>query len=227
MRVVFYTALFGGVDTLKEFDTAGYPFYAFTDTFSETTTTTTWRCVSFAADQNPRLRAKWFKMNPLVVRFDGGKALATDDVIVWLDASITLRDTRGFAETCVAAVKDAPIAFFRHPERDNIVDEALASKALPKYADQNLDAQVATYLEEGLPDGHGLWAGGVVVRRCDRTTAFDEEWWHENKTRTIQDQISLPYVLWKHGITPGTIPGNVYGSPMHSRVWAGPTDRVS
>jgi hypothetical protein len=219
VRVVLYTALFGGVDTLKEFDTAGYLFYAFTD---RPAVSGTWTCVMEVEAVNARLEAKWFKMHPRKLP----TPLEPDDVTIWLDASITLLDTRKFVETCVGAVEDAPIAFFRHPERDNIVDEAAVSACLPKYADQKIDDQVAAYLEEGLPDGHGLWAGSVIVRRFGLTDRIDLAWWHENVTRTIQDQISLPYVLWRLGVTPGTIPGNVYGSPMHSRVWAGPVDIV-
>jgi glycosyltransferase involved in cell wall biosynthesis len=222
VKVVFYTALFGGADTLKEFDTGGYDFVAFTD--DPALTSKTWKIEFRYPPANPyprpsRLAAKFYKMTP------GMLDLADGDIVVWIDASITVTNPQRFVSACLEALKGHDIAFFRHPERDNIYDEARESAALPKYADLPFVAQVETYRAEGLPDNHQLYAGGVVVRRIGKTEPLDEMWWGENKTRSIQDQLSLPYVLWKLGVTPGVIPGSVYGTDFHTRVWTGPEDK--
>lgn len=225
MKVVFYTALFGGHDTLKEFDTGGYDFVAFTDTPVESKT---WKVHVWPTGEggSPRLQAKWFKMHP-VEALNGGYAerLTEGDIAIWIDASITVTNVKLLVDTCLQAIADRAIAFFRHPERTNIYDEAIASVPMPKYEAQRLAAQVVAYQEAGLPEGHGLYAGGVIVRRFGKTKKLDEAWWAENKTRSIQDQLSLPYVLWKLDVTPGVIPGSIYGTDFHKHTWTGPTDK--
>jgi glycosyltransferase involved in cell wall biosynthesis len=232
VKVVFYTALFGGHDTLKEFDTGGYDFVAFTDAPVESKT---WKIIPCSnGDVSPRLDAKFVKMTPDCVL--DVTTLEPGDIVIWIDASITVTDVHKMVAACLAALNDDDaatgeeeepmhdIAFFKHPERDNIYDEVKASVMLPKYADQGLIEQVDAYHALGLPE-HKLYAGGVIARRYGKTTKLDKMWWHENKTRTIQDQLSLPYVLWKLNITPGVIPGSVYGTDFHKHTWTGPEDK--
>ena len=70
---------------------------------------------------------------------------------------------------------------------------------------------------------NGLYAGGVIARRNNLTRVrFEDDWWHEILTRSVQDQLSLPYVLWKHNVKPGIIPGRVYGTDFHTHHWTGP-----
>ena len=49
---------------------------------------------------------------------------------------------------------------------------------------------------------------GLLVRdnENDLIRTMNEMWMEENLRWTYQDQISLPYVLWKLGITPAQIP---------------------
>lgn len=222
---IFYTALFGGVDILKEFDTGGYDFVAYTD---KPVASKTWKIVyrdPAPPGLSPRHQSKLYKMDWLAP-LAPTRANDDDEIVIWIDASIIVTDVEKMVSVCRRAVEDGghDIAFFMHPERTNIYDEMQASAVLPKYADQNLYAQVEAYRNEGLPDDHGLYAGGVIARRYGKMKELLEAWKTENR-RTIQDQLSLPYVLWKCGVTPGVIPGSVYGTDFHKHVWAGPEDK--
>jgi hypothetical protein len=215
MRVLFYTALFGATGTLHEFDTRGYQFYCFTD---EPRASKTWHVVRQPRHESPRLDAKWYKCCP-------PDNLPPHDVLIWIDASIELLDVQAFTDMCLAALGEKDIAFFRHPDRSDIYAEAAVSIEMPKYAGQLLTEQTEAYRIEGLPE-HALWAGGVIVRRASSLAAqqLGSRWYHEIRRWSLQDQLSLPFALWKLDITPGEIQGSVYGTYAHRHHWTGASD---
>ena len=212
----FYTAVYGDHIPLPEFDTKGFEFRCYTDRKIESNT---WKITTMVGDGtplHPRLAAKRHKMFP--PSLDG-------DISIWIDASITVTDVHEMVKVCKAALGKRDLALFKHPERDNIYDEAAISIALPKYAGLPLIEQVESYAAEGLPRASGLWAGGVIVRRhTERRVNFENDWWTENEKWSYQDQLSLPYVLWKHDVTPGVIPGSVYKTAFHT--WTPTADPV-
>ena len=56
--------------------------------------------------------------------------------------------------------------------------------------------QVEYYRSEGHPENWGLFASGAITRRHnEKTKLMGELWWHENRTKTFQDQLSLPVVV--------------------------------
>ena len=56
-----------------------------------------------------------------------------------------------------------------------------------------------------MPEHFGLWATGSIARRhTDRIRVLGDAWLDEMERWTIQDQVSLPYLLWRDGIVPGT-----------------------
>jgi hypothetical protein len=114
---------------------------------------------------------------------------------------------------------DRGIALCRHPDRDNIYDEAAASQSLAKYEGQPLLRQVETYGSEGLPNSHTLWAGGVIVRDLSRREIRRlGRWWMRETLRwTHQDQLSLPYVLWRLDIAPAALPFHLWDNDVFTR----------
>jgi hypothetical protein len=55
---------------------------------------------------------------------------------------------------------------------------------------------VTHYWNEGHPAHWGLVHSGLLVRRnTARMRAFDQAWWDEITKWSIQDQLSLPYLL--------------------------------
>jgi O-antigen biosynthesis protein len=222
LPVVFYTALYGRHSDLQEFDTGGYPFVCFTD--DPELRSNTWEIYVRGQPPgtpglltDPRLAAKYVKVFP-------PNELPGRAISIWIDASIRVTDSQKMAEACVKALEGHDVALFQHPERNDIYTEVTVSTVMPKYQAMAaaMASQAVAYRSEGLPADHGLFAGGVLARRNTLARMrFEDEWWHEITTRSVQDQISLPYVLWKCDVKPGIIPGNVYRTEFHR--WTGPT----
>lgn len=215
--IYFYTAVYGDHIPLLEFDTKGFEFRCYTDRKIESKTWKITRTVDGGEPMHPRMAAKLHKMFPPP---DG-----PNDISIWIDASITVTDVHAMVKACKSALKGHDLALFRHPERSSVYDEAHVSAKLPKYTGLPLVAQVESYREEGLPANVGLWAGGVIVRkRGPKYVNFENDWWEEINKWSYQDQLSLPYVLWKNNVHPGVIPGSVYKTTFHT--WTSTPDPV-
>lgn len=89
-----------------------------------------------------------------------------------------------------------------------------------KYAKEPLDAQVAWYEAEGFPTEYGLYEGGVLA--WDMTNPRAKElgmfWLVQNMIFSYQDQVSLPYALWKMNFTPDVLPASFRVMPPDEKV---------
>ena len=172
---------------------------------------------------HPRMDAKWFRMNAAV-------ELSEYDTVVWADASFQFGNVGEFVRSCTrclynntTAYKTAysGTAFFVHPERSDIWTEAESSLTIwrQKYSGEPLREQVERYKALGLGE-HQLWACGIQARNNQDPliAKLDQLWFRECMRWSYQDQLSLPFVLWRMGLTPGTIPGDIYVGPEHR--WA-------
>jgi glycosyltransferase involved in cell wall biosynthesis len=195
--VVVYTAIFGGYDELREprERMPGVQYVCFTD--------------------NPWLKSKVWDIryckpagNPLF-QAKRHKALAHEvldcDISLWIDGRVELYGLNGAIERL-----ETDIALLRHPDRNCIYAEASHCKASGRGDPSRIDDAIARYRAEGHPTNYGLWLGGVIFRRHTRTTAnFNLEWWREVKLGTSRDQIILPVVLRRLGISFDTLPNGV------------------
>lgn len=151
----------------------------------------------------PRFAAKHAKARP----FD----YVDTDVAIWLDSGAVITSEH-LVETCLQALGDADIALWRHPERNNVFDEATTSAAIGKYTGQHCRAQAEHYLDTGLPDA--LYATGCIVwRRTVRNDRFGQAWLAEMLRWSLQDQLSFPFVAWKLGVTPNEMPHSLWRNP--------------
>ena len=158
---------------------------------------------------HPRLAAKYAKARP----FDYADA----DVAIWADGNMRLA-AGDFVSWCLERLGAAGLAMTPHPMETTIAGEAGLARPLAKYAGQPLDEQVAHYAARGFPDGRaGHWWTGLIVRR--RTCPdFGDAWLREMLRFGYEDQISLPYVFWRAGITPREMPLDTarYGWAPHN-----------
>lgn len=199
MRPLIVTACLGGYDTLRP--------------QAEQDIEVDWVCVTDddrdvpapwvphrvePVSEHPRLAAKVYRMTPFIAARD----------VIWIDANTEII-SRSFARRALRARRNG-IALWRHPQRDCIFTEAEASlRLLPeKYSDQPLLAQVEHYRAEGHPARAGLYACGTVAWdwSLPAVVALGAAWLEECRRWSYQDQLSLPVVLRRAGITPGTFP---------------------
>jgi hypothetical protein len=198
-RRAVYTAIYGGYDTLREQpDQPGFDMVCFTD--DPSLTSKQWRVIHAPRrDAHPRMSAKWFKLLP-------HRALPEYEYTVWTDGGNQIQ-REDFAETVLGAVGETGLGLIPHPWRDRVEDEANVCIDLAKYQNQPMLEQVTHYRRKGFADTSGLWYGGVIGRDSRRIVRkFGRRWWRENQRWTWQDQLSLPYLLWRLDLQPGVVP---------------------
>jgi hypothetical protein len=151
------------------------------------------------------MSAKWYKAMP-------DEAMPDVRWSIWIDANARV-DSVSFAASAVSFAQQG-LALFRHPQRDCIYQEARASRltARDKYEGQPLEAQVAHYRDLGHPKHGGLFAGGTIVRDSSRPEIREvgKRWLDECVRWSYQDQLSLPVVLRRVGVTPSVFPFHLH-----------------
>jgi Protein of unknown function (DUF616) len=158
-----------------------------------------WRTVAEPRPQlHPRLAAKFAKCRP--------DLYADADVYVWCDANVRVLDP-GFLRWCLACAGDADIAVSRHPDAPRVSDDMAIAMSQARFSSLPMREQVAHYGKEGFREDFGNWWTGLMVRRGRAAEpGFGDAWLSEMVRWTNHDQISLPYVLWRHGIRPADMP---------------------
>lgn len=148
--------------------------------------------------ERPVVAAKWPKALPA----DYTAAPAS----VWLDGSMQVASPTFVAD--LLALAD-PIAQYAHPQRSCLYDEANVCAGLPKAAGEPIGSQMEHYRGAGMPARWGLWATGVIARRHTRETyAWGLRWLAEIHRWSVRDQLAHPYVCWRLGLRPATVPGD-------------------
>jgi SAM-dependent methyltransferase len=148
------------------------------------------------------LSAKRFKMTPW--------KFLDHDLIIWIDANMEIL-SRGFAREALSSMRDGA-AFFLHPRRDCVYQEAEALLGLEsqggKFADQPIAEQIDHYRIEGFPRAAGLWASGVIAWDPlePKARRLGSEWFAEVNRWSIRDQLSLPVVARRVAVVPGIFP---------------------
>lgn len=137
--------------------------------------------------REPRRNAKIYKILPWLF-FEA-------EWSVWVDANIF---PRIIPEAWIVLAAGHDVTVFEHYHRDCIYAEAEECKRLNKDDHALIDAQVAHYRAEGVPEHGGLAMCGVIIRRhTERVRQLCERWWAEICRWTCRDQISFPYVFGK------------------------------
>lgn len=193
MSIYVYTALIGGFDFLKEQHVIdGVTYICYTDL--QDVYSLTWNIMHAKPEhEHPRISAKRYKC----LAHDYLPADCTYSI--WIDASIMIR-TPDFVPTCIESLKSNPVALMKHPMADCAYEEAKGCANVPKYRGERIMEQMAHYRSLGFPGHFGLAAGGIIVRDMKNPLVREigKQWLNENLMWTYQDQLSLPYVLWKN-----------------------------
>jgi hypothetical protein len=212
MRVALITASYGSYDPVRPLP----EWHGFDDAICVTDTASGigdgWTIHVEQRDEPPRLAAKRAKMMPW---------LYTDcDAAVWLDASFEIIDRRFSSWTREHLDRD-DFVVWQHPEgRACITQEGPVCWDWPKYRDYDMRGQIDHYLRDGMPRMWGLFACGTIgYRFTPRVKALGSRWYEENVRWSVQDQISLPYLLWRSGMPFGIWRENEYDNPYLRLRW--------
>lgn len=209
MRIAIITSVYGAYDPVRSAPDVFDDAVLVTDSRDSVAG---WRTFLAPSNDPPRLAAKRAKMLPW---------LFTDcDAAVWIDGSIEITggNLRRWVEPLLAQ-KDLWV--WQHPEgRNDIRQEGPVCWDWPKYAEYPIRQQIEHYANDGFPEAWGLFACGVLAWRfTDEAKRFGALWLAEQERWSIQDQISLPYLLWREGFRFGTFPAHQYQNPFFRIRW--------
>jgi hypothetical protein len=145
------------------------------------------------------------------------------DFVIWHDANIQVKHME-MPNLVKFAVK-SNYAFFKHPFRNCIYEEAIKCIKLEKDLPYKLFKQVVKYFRYGVENNIGLYATGLYVKNNQlNNDDFINEWWNETLQNSRRDQMSLPYCLKKLKIIPEIISGDIrnnkyslFGKHKHSK----------
>lgn len=206
-KILLLTASFGGIDDIASFDPdyreegVDYFFMMEPPNFQ---VMTGWEIVivdHVHTELSPRMKAKYFKMQAHI-------AFPNYDAYLWIDSSYRIVQ-KGHVQWFMDQIRASnySIAFRRHPQRNTVKDElqfCLSHMNDPylktRYGNERIEEQVQHYIEQGFPDDVGLYAGGMFAYlNTHQTRHFFDRWWLENLKWTVQDQLSLPFIIWNTG----------------------------
>ncbi len=206
-RFTLYTAILDGYDTLKPQPAealGGIEQVAFLDEATAKScqgSTRGWRIATMAPSHGDPHRAA--RLPKIKAHF----ALPNSAYSLWIDASIGIAAPFPLGRLVDLFLRDCDICVFRHYARHSIFEEAEACKAYGLDRADVIDAQVARYRSEGLPESAGLIEAPVILRRhTDSIRRLNEAWWDEILRGSRRDQLSFNYVAWKLGLRYATFP---------------------
>lgn len=201
-KKVVYTCLTGDYDFLAppEFVDSSFDYVCFTDS-ERLLSMGRWgawqiRPLAFSELDDTR-NQRWHKTHPHVL-------FPEHELSVYHDANITVRSGWIFDEI---ERRNAPLLIPAHFERDCIFDEIEAVREAKRDGEESLQKVRAFLQEKDFPRHYGLNETNLIARRHNEAGLIEimEEWWNFIRDYSRRDQLSLSYVLWRHGIKPSDI----------------------
>ena len=200
-RSVAYSVLFGDYDTPPKISTEEeFDFFMFTD--QPERVPKPWRAIYVNPSIFGQQRTnRYFKCLAHIL-------FPKTQSCIYLDASFSLLKP---LTLFLQAYDKSRFALFRHPDRDDVTEEAEVCKRQGKDDSEVLDAQIERYRAVGLPSPSSCYNGGGLIRDLTDPTviSINEAWCDEITAGSVRDQISLPFVLWRFGLEPDLIEGNI------------------
>ncbi len=151
----------------------------------------------FGIEGGPRLLARFAKLY-------AHRLFPEAELSIWIDGNIKiLTDLTPLIDRF--RTTGAAAAFFPHPSGRTALEEMVAALGWGRIGSAHFDRaarQVARYAEAGALDDR-VHETSIVFRRHDAREigAFADLWWDELTAFTERDQVSLPFVLQRSGLT--------------------------
>ena len=180
-----YTAIFGGVDELKEpfVITQGWNYVCYTD---QDFKSSVWKIIKVPVQScGPAKTARWFKIN--------FHRHIDDKYSLWIDGTFYIntdlnRWWRRF---------HPPMTVIKHPFDNCIYTDIESCISLGKGNHGDLVRQKTDY-KKSVPTNNGLISSGVLMRENTREVIeLCETWWDEVEKYSERDQVAFGYAAWK------------------------------
>jgi hypothetical protein len=197
-ELVVYTAVFGNYDHVYKVNPDWTcDFVCFTD--NPEIVSKGWQIIHVELDgETPAEANRRFKMLP-------HRYFQSYEKSLYIDGNVSLaQDPTQLFEFYLSG---SLLAIPKHQDRNCIYEEAKFLMQEGKFSSSELKSQMAVYERNGFPHDWGLTENNIILRRHTAPTLIPimEQWWNEYLSGIRRDQISLPFLLWKNGITINTI----------------------
>lgn len=150
------------------------------------------------------------------------------DYYIWMDAGFSILDESSI-ERMINACIDTDACFFKHSGRNSVKKEldfvmsliATGNQYLiDRYDGERMKEQVESYYKDETWIDNILFECGTFIysRNIVANKEYNvmKEWFYHNCIWSVQDQLSLPYLLHKFGIRYKLLEGNVYSNTYTS-----------
>jgi hypothetical protein len=167
---------------------------------------------------HPRLKGKIPKM--LGWMYDNEKEY---DYYVWSDSKFHFK--KKCISELVKQIKDFDMCLFKHPHRSRIIDEynfvkeniKIGNRYLTdRYDGENMEKQMQDYISDKNFNDNCLFACGLFIYSkkliANKETNLLKEWFFHNVFYSIQDQLSLPYLVQKFKINYTTFDFDIFNN---------------
>lgn len=144
------------------------------------------------------------------------------DYYIWMDARFSLLDNKAI-ERMVDYCRDTDVCFFKHSQRSSVKSEVqfvlslLNNKnqyILDRYREERIAEQLEHYQKDKTWDDNFLIESGTFIysKNIVENKEYNlmKEWFYHNCLWSVQDQISLPYLLHKFKTKYKFFEDNVY-----------------
>ena len=191
MRICIITANLGGFDKNHEHIKQSIPidFYRFTDD-----------------NFPPRYNAMTPRLQARIPKIFGWQMVPGYDYYVWVDSSLALENPNT-VKWFLEQLGKADMAFFKHPDRNTLQEECDFVKKkiaernyylIPRYENELFDEFLAEIkADEGFVDNLLIANGAFIYRNNPKTHDLMKEWWYHTSRYNINDQLGLPYAIYK------------------------------
>lgn len=191
-RIVVYTVIMGDYDYLREpeFVMDNCDYVCFTN--NPKLRSERWKIIYDSVENLDNTR--WQRRHKVLAH----KYLPDYEWSIYIDGNVKLiGDLRDYI--CKEA-RESTILCLKHPERDNIFDEAEECIKFNKDSKEKIEEQISRYKHTGYDGSNGLIVSNVLVRKHMDPTVIRlmEGWWNEIESGSRRDQLSFNYVCWKY-----------------------------
>lgn len=206
-RVLIYTAIAGGYDTLRDplVTNDRCRYICFTDDLS--IKSDIWEIKPLDIINNDIVRsAKRLKVLPHEYFKDYNWS-------IWVDGKFQIK--KDLVELILEHDLHSNFLSFMHYKRNHIFDEAETCIALGFDDADIINTQIDAYKNDGFMDDNELIEGGVLFRKHNERDVIMlmERWWKEINSHSRRDQISFNYCAWKENFFFDLLEINIYDNP--------------
>lgn len=214
-KIVVYSCITGNYDKILEptllFDDVKFSMY--TDNCNIKAENWTIRNIDEFKQSDNILANRYAKFHPFELFKD------TDyDYSIYIDGNVKVV---GDIRSLIYSVSEKTgLSLHRHIQRDDVYKEAKACILLKKGEKHFIKKQMKKYQALKFPKKYGLLECTIIVTDLSNLNAkkIYKEWWKEFiDSKSMRDQLSLPYTLWKFGYTlddVGSLGDNEYRNPI-------------